>query len=582
MVLFRFWSHSVRSRIVVRLRTSIASQVSLVLTGAGAMLLLLVMAQMATLAFDRFMTGRLVDQRIAPMSQLQVIASGYQSGWAIADKVRAGNMGADGGAAALAGIREEIAKDWRDLDAMAPDVAGNFTAEREGADKALARLSTILAADDHDRLDFFLSGQLYSAVDPIILHIGDAVAALRATAAQDRQTLRRVNMLAQIMLVLASLIAAAAGYALFRHSKRRLVGPLVALADHLKAANAGHAAGAPVPGRDRQDEIGAIAQALHHAAELEAQARRVAEGKQAAEAALRRHENERAMAIRERADRLDAIFEQFDHVLSRLVDGLASAATTMRQMATTLAASSAQSRDHADMVARSVSAVGHKVSAAQQESVSLLGTVAELRGSAATTRAHSREVIAQSMRNRDRANQLNELVQGIGCALDLISGIARQTNLLAVNANIEAHRAGRAGEGFAVVAREVKALALDSGQAAARIGEQLHEINRTADEVLRSVVLVEELASGVGAQADAFEGLAGAQEQASRRMVASMTDTRRDMGDITAAAQEAHSGSGELVDAARCLLDTADAIARQADQLNQEFGALRSGVRRAA
>ncbi len=52
---------------------------------------------------------------------------------------------------------------------------------------------------------------------------------------------------------------------------------------------------------------------------------------------------------------------------------------------------------------------------------------------------------------------------------------------------------------------------------AGRIAEQLEEINRTAGDVLRSVMLVEELASGVGAQADTFEGLAGEQEQASKR-----------------------------------------------------------------
>ncbi len=578
----RLWSRAARSRTAVRLRASIAGQVRLVLAGAGAMLLLLILAQMATLAFDRYMTGRLVDQRIAPMSQLQIIASGYQSSWAIADKVRTGNMGASGGAAALAGIRSQLSMDWRQLGDMAPDVAGQFSAERDDADRALAKLSVILVDNDHDRLDFFLSGQLYSSVDPVIVHIGTAVGTLRATASQDRITLRRVTLLAQTMLVLAMLVAIGAGYVLFKLSNRHLVGPLVAIAEHVKAANAGGASDGPVPGRDRQDEIGAIAQALHHMAQLEAEARRVSAGKQEAEAALRRHELEKAQAIRERAERLDAIFEQFDRVLSNLVNGLASAAATMREMATTLAASSTQSRDLADMVAQSVAAVGQKVGTAQRDSVGLLGMVANLRDSAATTRAHSRDVIEQSMRNRDRAHHLNELVRGIGSALDLISGIARQTNLLAVNANIEAHRAGKAGQGFAVVAREVKALALDSGQAAQRIAEQLHEINRTADEVLRSVVLVEELASGVGAQADAFEGLAGEQEQASKRMVASMTDTRQDMGDITTAANEAHSGSGELVDAARCLLDTADAIARQAQQLDEEFGALRAGVRRAA
>lgn len=577
----RFWSQAARSRIAHRLRASIASQVRLVLTSLGAMLLLLVVVQMAALAFDRSMTTRLVDKRIAPMSQLQTIASAYQSSWAIADKVRTGNMAANGGAAALADIRAQLSMDWNELKAMAPDVAARFAAERDDADEALARLSNILVADDHDRLDFFLSGELYSSVDPVISHIGAAVSSVRATASQDRLTLRLVNAVAQLMLVFATFVAGLVGFVLFRFSNRSLVRPLVAIADHLKAANAGSIVAA-VPGRERHDEIGAIAQALQQAAEMAAEARRISDGKRAAEEALRRHELERAAAIRERAERLDAIFERFDRILSGLVDGLARAAATMREMASTLAAASTQSRDLSDVVVQSVSAVGEKVSAAQADSVSLLAMVADLRGSAATTRQHSREVIEQSMRNRDRANHLNELVRGIGSALDLISGIARQTNLLAVNANIEAHRAGAAGQGFAVVAREVKALALDSGQAAARIGEQLEEINRTADEVLRSVRLVEELASGVGAQADTFEGLASEQEQASKRMVASMTQTRTDMGDITEAANEAHSGSGELVGAAQCLLDTADAIARKAEQLNQEFGALRAGVRRAA
>jgi methyl-accepting chemotaxis protein len=576
------WTRAARSRLAVRLRSSIASQISVVLTAAGVMLLLLILAQMATLGFNRVVTSRLVDSRIAPMSQLQALAASYQASWAIADKVRTGNVAATGGAAALEDIRETLDTDWRDLDKMAPDIAAQFADERQNADASIIRLQTILVQNDRDRLDFFLSGQLYSSLDPIITHITQAATNLRQTALQDRAALAQVNFIAQSLLALASLIGAGCGLALFRYTSRHIVSPLVTLADHLKAANAGEASAMDVPGLGRRDEIGAIAGALTHAAELEQAAKRASAERQRAEDALRRHELEKAQVIRQRAERLDAIFTRFDLVMSRLVDGLASAAGTMREMATTLAAASSQSRDLADAVANSVSAVATRISAVQQDSVSLLGMVADLRGSAATTRAHSRDVIDQSGRNRDRAHQLSELVQGIGSALELISGIARQTNLLAVNANIEANRAGAAGLGFAVVAREVKALALDSAEAAARIGEQLGQINRTADEVLNSVALVEQLATGVGAQADTFEGLAGAQEQASRRMVASMTDTRSQMSEITTAAVDANAGSGELVDAARRLLETADLIARQSAQLNQEFSALRTGVQQAA
>jgi methyl-accepting chemotaxis protein len=105
------------------------------------------------------------------------------------------------------------------------------------------------------------------------------------------------------------------------------------------------------------------------------------------------------------------------------------------------------------------------------------------------------------------------------------------------------------------------------------------EINRTATDFLSSASLVEQLAGGVGQQADSVEGLAGHQEEASRRMVASITDTRTEMREITAAAQDAREGSAELVDAARHLLDTADAIARQAEEMSAEFGALRANLR---
>ncbi|MEO1186745.1 MAG: methyl-accepting chemotaxis protein, partial [Cyanobacteria bacterium J06636_27] len=84
---------------------------------------------------------------------------------------------------------------------------------------------------------------------------------------------------------------------------------------------------------------------------------------------------------------------------------------------------------------------------------------------------------------------LGESSQKISHVVSLINQIANQTNLLAINAGIEATRAGEEGEGFAVVAEEVAALANRSSEATAEIEDIVAGIQRETSEVVKAMEL---------------------------------------------------------------------------------------------
>jgi twitching motility protein PilJ len=127
---------------------------------------------------------------------------------------------------------------------------------------------------------------------------------------------------------------------------------------------------------------------------------------------------------------------------------------------------------------------------AKQSAVVAQGSVdVAKRGAGAVRRTIERldEMREQIQDTAKRIKRLGESSQQIGDIVNLIDDIAEQTNILSLNAAIQAAMAGEAGRGFAVVADEVQRLAERSAEATKQIGELVKTIQADTNEVVSSM-----------------------------------------------------------------------------------------------
>lgn len=211
---------------------------------------------------------------------------------------------------------------------------------------------------------------------------------------------------------------------------------------------------------------------------------------------------------------------------------------------------------------RSVTAVAQNAGSAAQAADDADSEAKEGLSIVQNTVVSINDLAAEVERAAEVIVKLESDTESVGSILDVIKGIAEQTNLLALNAAIEAARAGEQGRGFAVVADEVRTLA-------SRTQESTHEIQNVIEQLqsaARSAVTVMDHGKEQAKRSVDQAGATGASLEAITAKVTSITDMNQQ---IASATEEQQSFANSIQQNVNSMRDSAQVSERSTEKVSE-------------
>ena len=214
------------------------------------------------------------------------------------------------------------------------------------------------------------------------------------------------------------------------------------------------------------------------------------------------------------AAQLDSSME----LLNTLASASSKGTNQIRQAVDELAATATSLAENVQTVNSRMLEMGDNVNAIHSETVTLNENSNKMDRANRNASESMNLVLESSHTSSDIITEMivqvkatNEAIASISKAVELISDITAQTNLLSLNASIEAARAGQAGKGFAVVATEIKQLAEQSSQSADTIkkiaDDILEKSNKSVELTERMRTLAEKEQADIGGAKNGFDAL---------------------------------------------------------------------------
>jgi methyl-accepting chemotaxis protein len=355
---------------------------------------------------------------------------------------------------------------------------------------------------------------------------------------------------------------------------RRIANPIQKVAAHFKELSGGSADLGKRLEVKRNDEIGALVQDFNHflgelsgiIAEMKEIQDQIRKSSTSLETGTRAASGE----AEQMGTLVNKIQEQMEEHKTNMttstgaIEGTASKLTQLDNLIIHQAGAISDASSSIEEMAANINSISAHISTVAEEFRSLLDA--------------SQQGMVTQNNAKQRINEISEQSAGLLEANTAIGAIAAQTNLLAMNAAIEAAHAGEAGKGFSVVADEIRRLAETASAQSKTIGGTLKLIQESIEAVVKSSVDTEKAFGDLNAKINEADSLVMGVQSAMEEQKAASDQMLISIKSINEVTVKVRSSSGEMTKENHVIVESMERLGQAAEQVSATTGDIVSGI----